>query len=277
MCAWKACPSSSLVSEPSAFMLQPPAYSSVSPDKPPPLHCHWGWLQVAPHSSQDTCQTPQALQSSLFPLTLTLHIKGALSFLRSDNSPLLLGGSIRLKMQQWEQSKMGSSPPCLCGRLEHTVCVQVMGSKHINQTQVTKLVMWIIPSFPELLFDAFLELNFWASLKKGHGEMAGEKMTPWCCHGQLCWLYGMLPICSKRSWCLYWGLTTNWCQSSAETWNCLVISGCTRLFLSLQVYLHFFYSQKCEEVHCGRQQEQLSICCYQMKCLDSKISSLFFL
>lgn len=38
--------------------------------------------------------------------------------------------------------------------------MQAMESKHINQSQATQLVMWITPSFAELLSDAFLGLSF---------------------------------------------------------------------------------------------------------------------
>lgn len=179
---------------------------------------------------------------------LLLQIVGPLSSLRRDNSPLL-AEDLKCK----SEGKANGQLPSITSMSNW----DKVRANTQNRTGPLNLITWITLSFAEWLFNAFLELNFGTSLKLGHVKMIGVKMTALYCHGN-CAVSCMLPLCSERSWHLCLGgskykLLSIYCRNLKLLSNIRL-----HKVVSLQVYLHLFCSQKHEEVHCGRDPEQLS-------------------
>lgn len=227
-------------------VLQPLAHFSVSSGKPPSLHHQWDF-RVLPVPSRRRCQALSD-ESSHFSVMLLLQIVGSLSSLRRDNSPLL-AEELKCKSEgkaNWQLPSITSMSSW--DRLRENTQ---------NRTGLLNLITWITLSVAEWLFNAFLELNFGASLKLRHVKVIGVKMTALSCHGN-CAVSCMLPLCSERSWHLCSG-ESKYKLLSIYYRNLKLLSN-IRLHkvVSLQVYLHLFCSQKHEEVHCGREPKQLS-------------------
>lgn len=203
-------PSSILVFKPStSHVFTALDHSPMPPGKPPSLNHLRGWFGDSPRSSRGT-PSPGDLQSSghLCPFLCSISKPRVPQAPWGERDPASSQEAPSHPRCCRRARRVGSSPPCLCRRLGHAE--RPRETANVDQSQATKWVVWRIPSFAELLPDAFLEPSFRASPKEGHGKSTGSEDDA----GQLCWLHAVVPICSRR---FVLGVTINCCQSTLET------------------------------------------------------------